>query len=199
MFNILLMSSVIILRAVRAHFGLSQQELGQWLGLSRSLLARVETDRDQLPGHAQPWLKPWVDARVRLPTPAEATPVPASAQPLPAGTGPLLARWHECQYQAQRLQIQLAALQVRSGYLRARLAAAPYLQAALPPAAPNEPVHTALALRRRWLSRLLEAATDGLNPNLTGSSPTAETLLAARRSAWLHEAAFLEASLAGTE
>jgi predicted transcriptional regulator len=44
------MSHAADLRAVRAHFGLSQPELGVWLGLGHSLLARVETHRDALPG-----------------------------------------------------------------------------------------------------------------------------------------------------
>jgi hypothetical protein len=58
--------------------------------------------------------------------------------------------------------------------------------------AADEAVHSPLALRRRWLSRLLEAATDALDPANPGAASTAETLLAARISAWQHEASWLE-------
>ena len=51
-----------LLHNVRAHFGLSQPALAAWLGLSRSLLALIETEREQLPRHARPWLHPWLAA-----------------------------------------------------------------------------------------------------------------------------------------
>ena len=97
------MSYAADLRAVRAHFGLSQPDLAPWLGLSRVLLTSVETEREQLPAHARPWLRPWQAAlalsQAQHPDP---TPVPAF-EPLPIGPAVLLARLACCQYQAQRL------------------------------------------------------------------------------------------------
>lgn len=87
----------------------------------------------------------------------------------------MLARLAECCFQAQRLHRQLAA--------------APYLLAAVPP---PEPIKA--GLRRRWLARLLEEATDGLA--VGPASKGAQALLRARHSAWLHEAAWLEEYLA---
>ena len=56
------MSYVPTLRAVRAHFGLTQQELAGWLGLSRSAYSVVEAGREVLPAHARAWLQPWATA-----------------------------------------------------------------------------------------------------------------------------------------
>ena len=174
---------------VRARFGLSQQELAIWLGLSRATLAKVETDRRALPSRAGQWLRPWVTALL-LP-PATAVPqLPAPADPT-NGPAALLARLAECRYQAQRLHQQLLNQQAYLNVLRDRLAAGPLLQAALPPPAPAEPVHAPAALRRRWLARLLEAATDELSV-----APEVLTLLAARCHAWQSEAAWLVDALA---
>ncbi|WP_046244544.1 helix-turn-helix domain-containing protein [Hymenobacter terrenus] len=191
------MSYVPSLREVRTRFDLRQRELATWLGLSLSQLSRVEIGYDPLPMHAVPLLLPWLTA-LTLPAEAETplTPSPADAGPPPAGPAPLLARLAECRYQAQRLHWQRAAQQARLGVLRARLAAGPLLRAALPPALPDaaaEPAHSPVALRRRWLARLLEAAADELGP-----AEAAEALLAARQHGWQCEAAWLEAYLTDT-
>ena len=184
------------LRAIRAVFDLRQRELATWLGLSLSQVALIETDRNPLPGHALPWLLVWLpllsqpeatlvaqrQASPKLPTPPDIPTV---------GPAPVLVRLIECRYQRWRLALQLQAQQVRIGILRARLAAGPALQAALPPAPPDEPAHTPAALRRRWLARLLEATTD----ELTLAVP-AETLLAARCHAWRSEDEWLRTYLA---
>jgi hypothetical protein len=114
----------------------------------------------------------------------------------PPGPAALVARLRECRYQAERLRLQLAPLQARNSYLRRRLSVGPVLQAALPPDA-AEPAHSPAALRRRWLARLLEAATDGLAPSAPATGSTAEALLTARQAAWLSEAAWLTAYLTG--
>jgi len=75
--------------------------------------------------------------------------------------------------------------------MRARLAAGPLLEAALPPPGPAEPAHAPAALRRRWLARWLEAAADALGP-----AAVAHTLLAARGHAWQREADWLAGALA---
>ena len=177
------------LRAVRAHFGFTQLTLAPWLGLSRALLASVETGREQLPAHARPWLRPWVAA---LSAAADDAPRPALAiLPVPAaGPAPVLARLAECRYQAQRLGQQRDALLVAHRTAARRLAAGSLLLAALPVPAATEA--STLARRRRWLARLLEAATDALAPEAP-AGPVAARLLEARQQGFLHEAAWLVA------
>ena len=188
------MSYAAQLRAVRAYYGFSQPALAHWLGLGRAQVASVETGREPLPAHARPWLRPWVEA-LALPDPAPvAGPAPAAAVLAPLAAGPALvrARVAECQYQAQRLGQQLAALQAAHRIAVRRRAAGPLLRAAL--AAPTPAEATALALRRRWLARLLEEAADALAPEAAGG-PVAAQLLEARQQALLHEAAWLRAGL----
>ena len=191
------MSHVSLLRAIRAHFALSQAELATGLGLSRALLASVESGREQLPRHARPWLRAWEAALAAAPP--EELPAPAPSLPAVPTTGPaaVLARLAECDYQARRLGQQLARLQASHRTARRRLAAGPLLLAALPPPIPT-PEPEALTRRRRWLARLLEAATDALLPEHP-TGPQAVALLAARRRAWLHEAGLLLAYLRGEE
>ncbi|MBO2012491.1 helix-turn-helix domain-containing protein [Hymenobacter negativus] len=183
------------LRAVRAHYGFSQAGLAPWLGLGRAQLASIETGREQLPARARPWLRPWVAALAEAE--AEAAPLPEAAPALPelavAHTA-VRARWAECHYQARRLGQQLAALRTAHRTAARRLAAGPLLQAALPAPASAEPLP--LALRRRWLARLLEAATDTLAPEAPGSPLAA--LLEAHRQGYLHEAAWLARQSGGS-
>ena len=105
-----------------------------------------------------------------------------------------MARWHECHYQAQRLALALVPLAARHAALRAQLVAAPLLATALAAAAPADVDE--VARRQRWLTRLTDAATDALAP-AAPDGPTAATLLAARRAAWLYEADWLTAQLGG--
>ena len=190
------MSYAVQLRAVRAYFGFSQPALTPWLGMGRAQLASIETGREQLPVHARPWLRPWVAALAQ----AEPEPdAPGAAPPRlatgPTGYGPaaVQARLAECHYQALRLGQQHAVLLADHRTAARRLAAGPLLLTALPSHAPADaPEATALALRRRWLARLLEAATDALAPEAPGG-PVAARLLEARRQGYLHEAAWLAA------
>ncbi|WP_345056589.1 helix-turn-helix transcriptional regulator [Hymenobacter glaciei] len=180
------MSTASQLRNLRTRLGLSQHELATWLGLSRAQLAQVETGRDPLPRHAERWLRALAEVG--------AAPPAVALVPLPGvpATGPplVVARLAECRYQAQRLHQQLVAQQGRVAVLRARLALGPPLQAMLAPADAAEAAHAPTALRRRWLARLLEAATDNLEP-----ATQAATLLAARCHAWQSEADWLVATL----
>ncbi|WP_035566097.1 hypothetical protein [Hymenobacter sp. IS2118] len=185
-----------VLPAIRAHFGLRQADLVPWLALSRDQIANVENGREALPRHARSWLRPWAEALAQAAAEAAALPAEASTPALPStGPAPVLARLAECYYQAQRLGQQLAALHAAQRVAAARLAAGPLLLAALPLVSPT-PETTALALRRRWLARLLAAATDALAPEAP-AGPLAAALLAARRRGLLHEAASLRAWLAG--
>jgi hypothetical protein len=180
------------LRAVRGYFGFRQHELAAWLGLSRVQLSRIEAETDPLPAHARPWLRPWLQALDQGPDPRPD--LPLVLVPL-AGPAVLLARRAECYYQAEQVRQLLATLAGRACYLRRRLAAGALVQAALPLAEPAAPAHAPTELRRRWLARLLEAAADGLVPLHPTTGALALALLAARRSAWLHEAAWLEAHM----
>jgi len=182
------MSHAAQLCALRNDFAFSQQTLGHWLGLSRVQVARIEAGCDPLPRHARPWLRALGPPGARRWT--LVPPVVLPAIPL-TGAVPLLARLAECCYQAQRLHLQLVPQQAQVDTLRAHLAVGPGLQAALPPVDAAEAAHSPMARRRRWLTRLLEAATDELGP-----AATAVTLLAARCHAWQSEAAWLAASLA---
>ncbi|MCB2408124.1 helix-turn-helix domain-containing protein [Hymenobacter lucidus] len=190
------MSYAPLLRDVRAHFGLLQADLATWLGISRSLLALVETGREELPRHARPWLFPWLTAQA-LPDDETTVPAPPLAPALllaSAGPAAALARLRECDYQVRRLHLQHLALLGTLRTAARRLAAAPVLHAALPPETAAEPV--ALALRRRWLARLREAATDALLPEAE-AGPVVAALLGMRGEAYRHEGVLLEAWLAG--
>jgi len=131
------MSYISHLLAVRAHFLLSQAELAAWLGLSRALLASVETGREQLPRHARPWLRSWQAALAAAPPEEPAAPEPPLLPPPTTGPAAVLARLAECHYQAQRLGQQLARLHAGHRTARRRLAAGPLLLAALPPPLPR--------------------------------------------------------------
>ncbi|WP_167852195.1 helix-turn-helix transcriptional regulator [Hymenobacter elongatus] len=191
------MSHATELRTVRVHFGLRQLDLALWLGITRARLASIETGREPLPSAAQPWLRPWA-AALALPA-DEATepappPVPAALLPALGGPAAAVARLHECDYQAGHLHQQHLALLTRHRLAVRHLAAGLLLRATLPPETAPEPL--ALALRRRWLARLLETATDTLRPEAP-AGPTAAVLLGLRGGAYRHEAAALRAWLAG--
>jgi len=180
------------LQAIRTYLGLTQTDLGVWLGLGRAQIASIETGREPLPRHARPWLR--AGAAVLTQPDDAAGPAPAPYPGLPpvpaAGPAAVLARLHR-QHQALVLAHHLAAR---------RLAAGPLLLAALPPP-PADPGATpepaALGLRRRWLARLLEAAADALLP-AAPAGPVAAVLLAVRVEAWQHEAARLHTWLGAT-
>ena len=163
----------------------------------------MEAGFKPLPRHAVPWLRAWLPA-LAAGRAAEATPMalllPAPAPaPVPvSGPAPVLARLAACDHQARRLHQRQAALLAGPRTATRRLAAGRLLLTALSltPTAPEAPAEaTALAVRRRWLARWLEAATDALAAEAV-AGPVAAALLAARRRACLHEAACLRAWLA---
>lgn len=189
------------LRDLRARFGLTQQELGYWLGLSRVQVARVEAQVDPLPQQARRWVQPWLAALTEViissgPVADSLAPATPAALP-PDAPVTLQARVATCYYEAARLREQLLAYDAQVRLLHYRLAAGPRLLAALPPLPPEPATESeAIGRRRRWLGRWLEAATDGLLPVHPVTGAAAGILLRARHSAWLHEAAWLEACLA---
>lgn len=167
------MSETADLQAVRRYFALTQAALAQWLGVSRVRLAQAESKASRpLPLRAAAQLTQLTLAM------AAALPAPPAGPPLLA---PLQARLAECRYQVARLTEQLAQMQARARPFGQRLAAVPDLLAALPPGPEAN-------LRRRWLQRLADEATDALAADC---GPLPQALLAARRAAWQHEADLL--------
>ena len=192
------MSYVPTLRAVRAHFGLTQQELASWLGLSRSAYSVVEAGREALPAHARAWLRPWATALSYLPDPPPPEPLDSALlTTLPAGPEALRARLLACYLEAERLRERLEQVQLRTLRNRRRQGMAGPLLAALTTEASYalREEDAATRWRRRWLNRWLEAAADELLPTAAATGPTAEALLTARRAACQHEAATLRAYL----
>lgn len=125
---------------VRRHFGLSQQELAGWLGVSEAQAGHLETGRRALAGDAAEALAPLV-AHLPLPGAALATgtlrlasavgPPPLALAPPDAA--PLAARLDYCQHHAHRLRRQLRPLEAQAAVCARWAAALPTLRAALPP------------------------------------------------------------------
>jgi DNA-binding XRE family transcriptional regulator len=164
--------------AVRAHFGLSQQELAAWLGVSEAQAGHLETGRRGL-GHATaealaPLLRqlpvpgPAAGSALRLASAAPAPPVLALAPPEAA---PLAARLDYCQHHARQRRRQLRPLEAQAATAARWAAALPALRAALPPdpgsaAEPNPATDWPAWLswyRHRWLSSRPTALPPGLS------------------------------------
>lgn len=151
---------------VRRHFGLSQQELAGWLGVSNAQAGHLETGRRALAGDAAEALAPLV-ARLPLPSAALAAGalrLASAAAPLalsPPDAAPLAARLDYCQHHARRLRRALAPLEAQAATAARWAAALPALRAALPPdpgpAAAPDPATAWPAWqawhRHRWLDQ----------------------------------------------
>lgn len=179
--------------AVRAHFGLSQQQLARYLGVSTGFVTHLEAGRKPLPlallarltrlalllpppeGHGPP-----------LPPPASATPTNPAALPTgpatPLAAAPLHKRVRACRLRAAVLGQQLARLHARAAAHFRRAQGLAQLQAALGPD----------AAEARWLRELAEdvaAAAPG------PAAASAQVLLAVRVAALTAEADTLESLL----
>jgi len=175
--------------AVRAHFGLSQQELASYLGVSAGLVAHLEAGRRRpapatvarltalallLPppeGHGPP-----------APPAPTATPTNPAALPegpaTPLAPGPLRQRQRACRLLAATLGARLHALQKGAATLARRRRGLAQLQAALLP--------TADAATAGWLAGLAQAVAAP-----SPAAATAQVLLAVRIEALTAEAAAL--------
>ena len=180
------------LRVVRTHFGLSQADLADYLGISRSLLTHVEADRRPLPLVATWRLLPLLGL---LPPPhgsAPATPAPpdpaeATAQSLDA----LQWRLRVCRHEAGNLAFALERELPRLQAARHRRAL-PAQLAVLPPRAPlaalpHEPATPNLA----WAARMAENAVE----DLARFGAPARALQEARLAGLRAEMAYLETVL----
>ena len=156
------------LAAVRQHFGLSQQDMAGWLGVSPAQASHLETGRRALPPEAAEALAPLLRQvpapsapaapALRLASVAPAAPTLALAPPEAA---PLEARLDYCQHHARRLRRLMRPLEAEAALAAHWAAALPTLRAALPPdpgpshepdAATNWPAWLAWH-RHRWLAQ----------------------------------------------
>ncbi|WP_162550064.1 helix-turn-helix domain-containing protein [Hymenobacter nivis] len=171
------LSSDSVVADVRRHFGLSQQELAGWLGVSNAQAGHLETGRRALAGDAAEALAPLV---ARLPLPG-AVPVTgalrlaSAALPAlalaPPDAAPLAARLDYCQHHARRLRRALVPLEAQAATAARWAAALPALRAALPPdpgpAAAPDPA-TAWPAWQAWhRHRWLDQRPPALPPDLS--------------------------------
>nr|WP_230687455.1 helix-turn-helix transcriptional regulator [Hymenobacter ruricola] len=123
---------------LRQYLGIPQQELADFLGISRSLLANIEANRRPLSPAVYERAAPLLalvpeDARravLGIPQPPPALPAAPTAKPLEA-------RRDYCVWKARNLRYELQALHQRAAVGLRWQTALPALLAALPPAAPE--------------------------------------------------------------
>ena len=144
------------LAVLRQYLGL-QQQLADFLGISRSLLANLEANRRSMSRavheRADPLLALLLPEAARLAVLAAPAPPPAlPATPTPE---PLEARRDFCVWRAANLRYELRALNTRATTAYRCQQALPTLLAALPPATPEAPEMPAPdaspAVRSAWL------------------------------------------------
>lgn len=163
-----------VMAAVRQHFGLTQQEMAQWLGVSEAQAGHLDTGRRGLGGMAAEALAPFV-AQLPPAGPAPAALRLVSAAPPALALAPpeaalLEARLDYCQHHARRLRRQLAPLTTQAATAARWAAALPALRAALPldpgPQAEPDPATNWPAwlvwYRHRWLEQRPTTLPPGL-------------------------------------
>jgi DNA-binding XRE family transcriptional regulator len=145
--------SATLMQAVRRHFGLEQQELAAYLGISRQHVASIEAGRRVMTGPVLLRLNPLA---VHLPAAAE-TAGPAPRPLSPPDPALLDARLDYCRHHAARLRRALRKLDAQAT-LAARWAALPpaAIGAASPPAQAT-PLTPAEAARYHLLRLQAEA------------------------------------------
>jgi DNA-binding XRE family transcriptional regulator len=188
---------------VRQYFGLGQQDLATWLGVTQTQASHLETGRRSLSPAVAEALAPLV---AQLPPPgaaamasalrlaSAAAPALALGQPEAA---PLVSRLDYCQHHARRLRRALAPLEAQAATAARWAAALPALRAALPPdPGPAHEPDAATAWpawltwhRHRWLAQRPTALPPDLSARYHLLRLQAEVLDA--------EAAALAALLAG--
>lgn len=169
--------ATLLLPRLRAHFNLSQEELGHYLGLSRTMTSQVERGIRPLPLPAA-----FPQAALTLAyhnTPAE--PAPEALD-----RAALHKQQRASQLRAEQLSHELSQLPARAAWARRRLAALPVLTAALAPAGTAPPA---------WLADF-EA---GAHAELLRSGSTAQARLRARIAGLRAEAVAAAQELAATE
>ncbi|WP_046247142.1 helix-turn-helix domain-containing protein [Hymenobacter terrenus] len=203
-------ASTSLLLAVRAHFGLTQAELGRYLGMRGAYVAHLEAGRRRASPHANlrltrlAQLLPPPKGRGLAAPPARDFALPA-AKPLfgPELTGPttlaagaLHQRQRQCGRRLALLRRNLHVLAGRAAAEERRRWALPVLETLLVPT-PHDPAADAPAERaylRRWLDEL--AASLPVAPALRPDTSTALALLLVRIAALEAEVQTLTSLLA---
>lgn len=191
--NSILKYSDSILRVVRTHFGLSQADLADFLGMSRSMLTHVEADRRPLPLVATWRLLPLLSI---MPPPhgtGPAGPLPPNPAEATAATLDALQwRLTVCRHEADNLAYELKQQLPKVQAARHRRAL-PALLAVLPPRAPLPALPTEAATPNlTWAARMAENAVG----DLARFGTQARALLEARQAGLEAEAAHLTKTLA---
>jgi len=130
-----------IVIAVRQYFGLSQQEIAIWLGVTPAQAAHLETGRRNISPATAEALAPLLR---QLPAPGPATgagalrlasarPAPPALALAPPEAAPLAARLDYCRHHARQRRRQLRPLEQQAATAARWAAALPALRAALPP------------------------------------------------------------------
>lgn len=161
-----------LLRTVRTRFGLSQEQLAPWLGVSGRLISYAEKGARKLPANALAQL-----TRLATLLPADpAAPVDEPAFAEAVDLAPLHTRVADCRYEALTIRRELARQAERAAEYFLQLAAV----AALLPSAANDG-------ERLWLELRQLEATRGQR----ASGSTKQVLLRARLAALEAEVAWL--------
>ena len=177
--------------AVRAHFGLTQPELGRYLGVRREQVAFVEGGLRTFSAVAERRLRPLV---LLLPgvlladhvaPPPVAPDAPAEAPDAPA----LRKRLRRCRHEAAQLRYELENHAARAEVQAQRQRGLAQLRAALLPT-PDAPADAETERRHRWLDSLPAAVLPA------PMSATTRALSAAHLRGLLAEAEALEQLLA---
>jgi transcriptional regulator with XRE-family HTH domain len=162
-------ASTRLLPRLRAWFSLSQTDLGQCLGLSRTMVSQVELGLRNLPLHA-------AMAQAAFTLAYQQT----VAGPEPAPEAPDVAALHyrlrACQLRTDQIAAELREMSARAAWARRRLAALPTLTAALTSVGTPAPA---------WLAGFAAEA----HAELARSGSTAQALLGLRYVALVAEAA----------
>ena len=166
-----------LLPRLRAFFGLSLTDLGQCLGLSKTMVSQVERGLRPLPLPASlPQAALTLAYHNTPPEPAPETPdAPA-----------LLKHQRACQHRAAQLTYELSQLPEQAVWARRRLAALPVLTAALAPADTEAPA---------WLAGFAAEA----RAELVRGGSTAQARLRVRIAGLLAEAAAVSEELAAAQ
>ena len=178
-----------LLAQVRAYYGLSQQELGAYLGVAASLVSHIEAGRRQPSLAVLEALAPLTQQMKPAPAADPAAVPPGAVEP-----GPLQARRALCRHQAANLRYELELLGPQAALAARWARALPALLAPLPPASPTAPpppgfTPAAKATYQQWFQRCW------LDTRLTTLDPAALTrwhLLRLRAEALEAEAAGLD-------
>ncbi|MCC2546085.1 helix-turn-helix domain-containing protein [Hymenobacter sp. BT175] len=156
-----------LLPRVRAWFGMSQADLGRYLGLSKSMVSQVERGVCALPlSKALP--------QAAFTLALQSAPAEPVAEALDAAA--LRRQQQLCEDRAGQVALEAGRLAERAAWARRRLAALPTLTAVLAPAGGSLPA---------WLTDFTEEA----RTELVRSGSTAQALLQVRQAALLAEAA----------